>query len=368
MSPVTKIALRRIKKNRRKSICLSVAVLFSMLLISFFIFFEWQTLMTQDPSYNGLPFTAFLNKVRACMNITVAVLVIITFLTVRTYCAMRNEENKDTLAVLTSVGATDSQKRKLTVAELAILHLPSTVIGVCLGIFPGVWLGSLFSGKAQMAASSYWQYGLLALLIVVAGLLLISLCYWLPTVTVKRRSVIQSVKKQNMRESELRHGYRQSQTFKNQALLKRLANKSMEYYGKVYNKIALTLASSALYPILGVFLFLSIGNEDIVLDTNPYDGIDTAASVLAAVDKILVFLGACFLVLTFVGIVQAFFMARMQALARKESARIYLSVGMPEEDIKKMIRLELRSVCLKAFVWLFFSCLIIKACFEMFAG
>ena len=45
MSPITKIALRRIKKNSRKSIFLTVAVLFSMLMISFFIFFELQTIL-----------------------------------------------------------------------------------------------------------------------------------------------------------------------------------------------------------------------------------------------------------------------------------------------------------------------------------
>ena len=113
MSPITKIALRRIKKNSRKSIFLTIAVLFSMLMISFFIFFQLQTLAVQNPAYKGLPFTEFMNKVRMSMNVTVVTLVIITFLTVRTYCSMRNEENKEALAVLTSVGATNFQKRKL---------------------------------------------------------------------------------------------------------------------------------------------------------------------------------------------------------------------------------------------------------------
>ena len=57
MSPITKIALRRIKKNSRKSIFLTIAVLFSMLMISFFIFFQLQTIAVQNPAYKGLPFT-----------------------------------------------------------------------------------------------------------------------------------------------------------------------------------------------------------------------------------------------------------------------------------------------------------------------
>ena len=368
MSPITKIALRRIKKNSRKSIFLTVAVLFSMLMISFFIFFELQTLAVQNPAYKGLPFTEFMNKVRMSMNVTVVTLVIITFLTVRTYCSMRNEENKEALAVLTSVGATNFQKRKLIATEVAILYLPPTLIGVCLGMIPGVSLGNLFAGVSEISASNYISHVLLALVLVIAGMLLISLCYLLPNISFKRRSVIQSVKKQNTEASEQRHGYRQSNTFRSKSLLKRLAKKSIDYYGTVYNKIALSFASSAMYPLLAILLFWNIGNADIVLDTNPYDGIDTTAAVLAVVDKILVFLGLCFLVLTIVGIMQAVFMARMQFLARKESAHIYLSIGMPETDIKKMILLEMRSVLLKSFVWLLVSGFIVSACFEFFVG
>lgn len=365
MSPITKITLRKIRKNSRKSIFLTVAVLFSMLMISFFIFFELQTLAAQIPAYKGLPFTEFINKVRMSMSITVVTLVVITFLTVRTYCSMRNEENKEALAVLTSVGATNFQKRKLIATEVVILYLPPTLIGVCLGMIPGVLLGNLFAGGSEIATSSYFSYALFALVLVIAGMLLISLCYLIPNISFKRKSVIQSVKRQNTKAEKQRHGYRQSYTFRSQSLLKRLAKKSIDYYGTVYNKIALSFASSAMYPLLAVLLFWSIGNTEIVLDINPYDEIDTTAAVLAVVDKFLVFLGLCFSVLTFVGIIQAVFMARMQILSRKESAHIYLSIGMPETDIKKMIRLEIRSVLLRAFFYLIFAGVIVSALFGM---
>ena len=366
MSPVTKIALRRIKKNSRKSIFLAIAVLFSMLIISFFVFFEMQTLAVQSPAYKGLPFTDFVNKVKACMNVTAAVLVIITFLTVRIYCSMRSEENKEALAVLVSVGATGFQRRKLIATEVFILYFPSTLVGVYLGMLPGVSLGNIFAGGAEIAASSYFHYIVFAFALVVAGMLLISFCYLLPSIRFKRKSVIQSVKKQNTEASEQRHGYRQSDTFKSQSLLKRLARKSVDYYNHVYGKIALSFAFAATYPILAVLLFWNIGNSNVVLDKNPYDGIDTSAAVLAAVDRILVFLGLSFLVLTCVGILQAVFMARVQFLTRKRSAQIYLSIGMPESDIKRMIFLELRGVLVKAFIWVLFSSLVINTCFEMF--
>lgn len=368
MSPITRIALRRIKQNWRKSIFLIVVILFSMLMISFFMFFELQTLITQNPTYKDLPFTEFLNNVRLCMNITIVFLVFITFLTVRTYCSMRNDENTGTLAVLTSIGATEYQKRSLIITEIAILYVPPTVLGVCIGIIPGVNMGNLFQGTSGSSELNHLLYGILAIGIIVAGMLLISLCYFIPNIKLKKHSVIQSVKKQNTKASEQRHGYRQSQTFKNQMLLKRLAKKSIDYYGKTYNSIALSFASSALYPVLAVLLFWYVGNTDIVLDTNPYDMIDTTAAVLEVVDNILLFLGGCFLVLTCVGILQAVFMARMQFVTRKETAYIYLSIGMPDSDIKKMIRLELQSVLLRSFVFLFLASFIANACFGMFLG
>jgi len=368
MSPVTKIAIRRIKKNRQKTIFLTIAVFFSMLMISFFIFFELQTLVVQNPTYQVLPFTEFMNVVRISMNVTVVILVIITFLTVRTYCNMRNEENKEALAVLTSVGATNFQKRKFIALEVVILYLPPTLIGVYLGMIPGVSLGNLFTSGPEIETSSYFFCALFALMLVLACVLLISLCYLLPNISFKRRSVIQSVKKQHTEALEQRHSYRQSHTFRSKSLLKRLADKSIDYYGKAYNRIALSFALSAMYPILAILLFWNIGNTDVVLDTNPYDGIDTAAAVLAVVDKILVFLGLCFLVLTVVGIMQAVFMLRMQFLVRKESAHIYLSIGMPETDIKNMIFLEMRSILLKSFVLFGVASLVVSACFEMFVG
>ena len=81
-----------------------------------------------------------------------------------------------------------------------------------------------------------------------------------------------------------------SYTFRNQALIKRLAKKSTGYYKGVYNNIALIFASSAMYPLLAIFMFWKIGESEVVLDINPYDAIDTSAAALAAIDKVFVFL------------------------------------------------------------------------------
>ncbi len=368
MSPITRIALRKIKRNWRQSVFLIIAILFSMLMISFLLFFEWQTRAAQHSSYHELPFTSFLYNVQLCMRITVAFLIFITCLIVRTYAGLRSDEHAQLLAVLTSVGAVGRQKRRLLTTEIILLYLPPTALGVGLGMLPGITMGNLFLGNPSETGQGDWTCVALAVGIVIVGMLLISLCYRLPDLKLKKRAVMQAVKKQNVNASEERHGYRQSKTFQSQILLARLAKKSVDYYQKAYRGIARSFASSALYPVLAILLFWQIGKPDVVLDDNPYDLIDTASAVLEAVDGIVLFLGSCFLVLTCVGILQAALMVRMQWMTRRESARIYLSLGMPDSDIRKMIRLELRSVLLRAFLYFLFATLIAAACYTMLAG
>ncbi len=368
MKPIAKIALRRLRKNSRSSIFLMIAILFSMLMISFFVFFELQTLIAQNAIYHDLPFTEFLGKVRMCMTLTIALLLIVTFLTVKTHCSIRNRENEEVLAVLTSVGATARQKRKLVMIEVILLYLPPTLIGICAGVFPGILIGNVFVGVIGIQLSHLLLYTLVAVCMIFLGMLMIVLCCFLPGIRLKRQSVIRSVRKQNDQASEQTHGYRQSKTFKSQSLLKRLAKKSTDYYGKTYHGIALALACAAMYPVTALLLFWHIGNTDIKLDGNPYDGVETTAAVLSAVNKIFLFLVLCFVILTLVGIIQVILMARKQYLTRKQSARVYVSIGIPESDVKRLILLEMSSVLLRSLFYLTVACIIAIACFMLVLG
>lgn len=365
ISPITKIALRRIKNSLHKNLFLMIAVLFSVMMISFFVFFELQTLITQNPAYQALPFTEFMVNVRTYMSITIVFLILITFVNIRIHCGMRSEENTQALAVLTSVGATGAQKRKLILADIMLLYLPPTVLGILIGMIPGIITGTLFQGVLNITVQALAAYALTAIVITAFAFSLILLCNYLPSIQFRRRSVIQSVRQQNVQASEQRHGYRQSKTYRNQALFKRLAKKSIDYYAKAYHGIALAFASAALYPVLAVLLFVNIGNSDIVIDVNPYDSLDTSGAVFEVVNNMLLFLGGCFVVLTVVGMAQAIMIARMQAATRKKSAHVYLSVGMPQEDISKMIRNELLSVTLRSAVILLFEIVLANACFAL---
>ncbi len=368
MTPIAKIALRRLRKNSQSSIFLIIEILFSMLMISFFVFFELQTLIAQNAIYHGLPFTEFLVKVRMCMTLTIVLLLLVTFLTVKTHCSIRNRENEEMLAVLASIGATARQKRKLVTIEVMLLYLPPMLLGICTGILPGILIGNVFVGVIDIQISHLLLYALAAVCIIFLGILMIILCCFLPGILPNKQSVIRSVRKQNTAASEQTHGYRQSQTFKSQSLLKRLAKKSTDYYGKTYHGIALVLACAAMYPITALFLFWHIGNTNVKLDVNPYDSLDTTAAVLSAVNKIFLFIGLCFLILTFVGIIQGILMARKQYLTRKQSARVYISIGMPESDVKRLIFLEMSNVLLRSLIYLTVLCIMEIACFMLALG
>ena len=364
MNPVTKIAFRRLRKNFAKNFILELSIFTSVLMISFFSFFQIQTQITYNPGYSDLPFYEFLAVVRACMLVAIGVLVAIILITIRTYCSMKNNDNAETLAILTSIGATSSQKKKLMEIEMWMLYVLPTILGTLVGVAPGVIAGNAFQGLEITSNYNYVLYAAVVVAIIVISLILIRLCYMIPNFHFKKRSVIQSVKKQNVEASETTHGYRNSATFRGKALIARLAQKSSDYYKKEYNNIALSFASSILYPVLAILLFWYVSNTNIVLDVNPYDMVDTSEAVWSVVMKMIAFIGGCFAIVTTIGIIQSIMMSKMQMANRKQAMRVYAAIGMTDQDVKKMMRQELKSVMLKVFVIVVFAALIINFCFQ----
>ena len=365
MSPIIKIALRRIKNSFAKNILFMLALLFSMTFIAFFSLFELQTILVENSAYSGLPFTEFISRLYIYINITMIFLAAAAFISVRNYCSLRREENKQTLAVLTSVGASQKQKRELIFLEIFVLYLPSVIFGTVIGSILGTTAGRKFQGATHFSAGDLAPVLFLSFFIIVVGIIIILFCSLLPDRNRKQISVIQLLRNQNRKAASERHGYHQSQILNDPILVKRLAKKSADYHRNVYNKISLTFAVSALYPVIAVLLFWSISDAQVVLDTNPFDGIDTSAAVSTAVDHILLFLLILFAALTVSGILQALLMARVQYLSRKKTAYIYLSVGMPEKNIRRMLRAEIRSVMTRSFAVWFVCTALVGSCFML---
>ncbi|MBQ7324250.1 MAG: FtsX-like permease family protein [Clostridia bacterium] len=362
MSPITRIALRRIKRDLGKSILLMVAIFVSTLVISFLLFLELRILPIQEAEYSALPFQMFLANVRSGVNITVVCVALLALLTMRMHFGVRQEENAQTLAVLTSVGAVNRQIRKLIWIDILVLYIPSVVLGVGVGTIFCILIESGLEVGKTVDSAELMLYAMVAIAMIAIGIGMIILSNLLPKMGIKRRSVIGSVKKHNLKASQQKHSYRQSRTYREQALIKRLAKKSVDYHSKTYNEIALTFALAAMYPILAILLFWYVGNTNVLFETYQQGEIDAA---LSALEQIFALLGISFAVLTVVGFLQAFLMARVQFFARKRVTQVYLSVGMPESDIHKMIRAELKSVVLRSVIILIFSTYIINAWFAM---
>ena len=102
-----------------------------------------------------------------------------------------------------------------------------------------------------------------------------------------------------------------------------------------------------------------------VVDANPYDGIDTITPVIEVVGGLLWLLIGSLALLTCVSFIQAMMVARIQIAERRKSANVYRLIGMVPEDIERLIRKELCGVIIRTLVLLIFAVVILNACFEI---
>ena len=367
MSPVTKIAVRRIRADRFKNGSLCASLLISMLLIGFLLAFVFRIRLHPGTGFESLPIGDFLGQVSLYMNLAAGILILVTLMSVRIQCAIRREENAQLIGVLKSIGARGRDIRALMRADILFLYLPPTVIGAALGIGPGALAGRIFSGAERLEGRECLPFLLLFLITAGAGILLILLAHLLPPIR-RRSAIIQAIRRQNPTVGEQTHGYRQSKTFRQKALVKRLAQKSNDYHAKFNTRMMLLFADSAVYPMLAVMLFWKIGSEDVILDANPFDGADTAGAAADAVGGVLLFLAIGFALLTGIGLVQAMLMARIRMAERQKAADIYRMIGMEPEDIRRMLRAEISGTAARTAVLLIFLSLLLWTAFTVAGG
>ena len=363
MSVVVKIAMRRIKRNYKSSILFCASLLFSVFFISFFVLF-FVTVKSSPNLYSSeLPFRDFIGYFQSCVIITVVFLSIFVFTDISRQCRARSSDIIQTASVLTGIGASKHQISALINTELAVLYLPQLIIGGISGGIAGVFYGARFAGELSVIDYSISAAAIAALLS--AYIVFVIACNYLPEILRGRVPVIQGLRLQNRKASVERHSYRQSTTFKTQRLTARLAKKSVEYNSGIYNGISFSFAVSALYPVLAFLLFYYTAKSEVVLDLNPYDGIDTAAAVISELNRIFRLLGVCFALLTAVGAVNTVLMVRLQLANRRKTALIYAIIGMQNDDINKMIMSEFKSVLIRSFVIWLFGAVTINSAFMM---
>lgn len=361
------IAVRRLKKSR-ETVLLSLGMLFSVLLVAFFLFFTMTVKQGTTALAQGLPHIDFVNSAADGMSAAAGLLTVATILSMRTWARLSMDASAQTVAVLNSLGATPAQRRYLLWTELSLQYLPSLLIGTTVGAVGGIWMSRAWiqQGTAENPLTDMSVvYGLLwlAILLVSGGLLV--LCYTLPQIRIKRLtpSTTESLRRRGQSVSAETHSYRQSNTYKRQSLLKRLAGKSVDFYKARYGSLALSLAVSVFYPVLAALLIYHLLDISVILDTNPFDGVNTVEAVIRSVRGLLAMIASGFLLLTAQGVWGGILLIRAQWEQRKLTGRAYLAMGMTERDFKRIMRLEMRSLLLRSGLYLFLMILIANFCF-----
>ncbi|MBQ2766956.1 MAG: hypothetical protein IJF49_02645 [Clostridia bacterium] len=371
MSPIRKIALRRIKQAPIKHLLLFAAILVSMMLISMLVFFSAETILRQNLAEKELPLSSFLQTVRLCITVAAGFLVLCSAIMIRIHIGLNRKQNEQLLAVLTSVGASPAQKKAFPFTQLQLIYAPAALCGILPGSLLGVTLGRRFLGTLgaliSPAPSALLYLGVL-LAQVIVGVGITALCCLLPQITFTPRSVISALKRQNPRAAVTSHSYRQSNTFKQKSLLRRLAQKSVDYSAPTYHTISLSFSISAFYPILMLLMMWHLLHVKVVLDANPFDGIETTGAVVSAVSHLFLCLGIFFLLLTLIGLASAWLMVRLQYANRRAAGKTYFSIGMDNADFRRVMRHELQTLILRSAIVLLIGTMIANTAFLMCVG
>ncbi len=341
---VRRIAVRRIRQAGRESALFLLTLGSSVLAIACLGALALQAATAKSPAYEDLPFQGFLVQFSACLRATALILAAVTAVMLLGHSRRRADGNAHTLAVLTGIGATAAQRRRLLWVEAGTLYLPVLLVATPLGVALGTLMGRRFLQAGPLSLMEWLGILLLTLGVLLGGGAVIALGVAVASLGRRRRPVIRVIRRQNAAAAQENHSYRNSKTFRARHILARLAHKNVDFHAAAYRRIALALSLAGLYPVLLIRAILTLGEVEVVVDTNPYDGIDTAAAVMEAVDRLAVALAVALLLLTALALGQAVSLLRLLLAERRRTAQVYLTVGLTEGERRRMLRMELARV------------------------
>ena len=189
-------------------------------------------------------------------------------------------------------------------------------------------------------------------LLAIVGVVLVLTFTYVPSVR-RSKSVIETVKAHNTKESSETHNYRNSYTFRHMPIEKRIAKKSVAYYSSTYRRITFMFISCVLYPVLAVVFFVLV-SETSVTDYTPNYGIDATTLVGIFAKNIAIFGALAFLALTVFGVLQTMYIIQAHNRVRRETLATYKSIGMTNDSIKKVLKYEYMTAVFHTVVYLIF--------------
>lgn len=365
MKALVKVALARIRRNFKNSILQSAAVFISMLVISFFVCFvlSVQSFKMENPSFgiesvNGeigltvISLRKFFERIIVGISFMAAAIAFLSFFSIFIYARMRLEEDKQFFATLTSIGATNFQKRVISLVEALISYGLPVVAGSFLGVIPSGAFSEMIAATVVDGYRAPAVNLLLPAALSLFGIVLLLVITRVPGVG-RKKSVIQSVKSHNEREADESHNYRKSYTFRRMPVEKRLAKKSVEYYKSTYRRITFMVICCVMYPVLGL-CFFALLSQTSVTDYTPNSGINVVELIEIFSAKIAVFGFVAFILLGVFGTLQMLYTIRVHSRIRSDAFQSYKSIGMTDISIKKMQKYEYGTVVFNAVIYLLF--------------
>lgn len=365
MKTLFHITLAKMKKDLRKSLFQSFAVFVSIFAISFFVCFvvSLEAFRVANPTF-GIDavvgesaltiesFRAFFKEIVSEIIFIAIAIMVLSFISLFIFARLRTEESKQFFATLTSIGATSSQRKIISITETLTLYGIPIVLGSFLGILPS----QLFTGMvARIFASDYTHSSismLLPLLISIVGIALVLIFTSVPSIK-RRKPVIEALKAHNEKESGETHNYRNSYTFRHMPVEKRIAKKSVAYYSSTYRRITFMFISCILYPILAITFFALVSNAS-VTDHTPNDGIDVTGLVGVFAKNLAVFGALAFLALAIFGVLQTIYIIQAHSKVRLETLATYKSIGMTDGSIGRVLKYEYGTAVFHAVIYLIF--------------
>ena len=358
------ITFAKMRKDFRKSLFQSFAVFASMFAISFFVCFviSLEAFRAANPTFgieavggeNILTiesFSAFFEEIISGISFIATAVIILSFTSMLIFARLRAEDGKHFLSTLMSIGATNTQRKIISITETFILYGIPIISGSFLGMLPSRLFTSMV---ARIFVNNYSHSPISILtpsLLSIIGMLLVILFTRVPTV--RKKSVIEAVKSHNTKESGEAHNYRNSYTFRHMPIEQRIAKKSVAYYSSSYRRISFMLICCVLYPTLALVFFALVSDAN-VTDYTPSYGVNATALVEIFAKNIAIFGVLAFLALTVFGVLQTMYIIQAHNRIRKDGLTAYKSIGMTDGSIKKVLKYEYMTAAFHAVVYLIF--------------
>ena len=365
MKTLLHITLAKMNKDFKKGLFQSFAVLVSMFSISFFVCFviSLETFRASNPTFgieavdgeNILTiesFSLFFKEIVSGISFIAIAIIFLSFVSLFIFARLRIEENKRFFATLTSIGATSSQRKIVSITETLVLYGIPILLGSFLGIIPS----ELFTGMVARIFVSDYKHSPVSILIpavlVIVGVILVLIFTYVP-IARRKKSVIETVKAHNEKESGETHNYRNSYTFRHMPVEKRIAQKSVAYYSSTYRRITFMFISCVLYPALAVIFFVLL-SETRVTDYTPNYGVDATKLVEIFAKNIAIFGVLALFALTVFGVFQTMYIIQAHNRVRRETLATYKSIGMTDDSIEKVLKYEYTTAVFHAVIYLIF--------------